>query len=187
MLVAVVQLLLAQAVPPIRPEDVARAIEEGASADRAPIMPLVQPSDAENYRVICGLLSTPLSRVRALAYDARRAYKTIQPSDIPPEALAAELRVRAIADPIVDGKKRVSIARTIVIAPKGEADPAKVTQPTTLELRPARFTNAFGAAREGIEAEASFPLAAVVPGSEVRVVYDGWECVVPLDQDVLLK
>lgn len=110
-----------------------------------------------------GCLTTPYSRVAALAQAARRAYKPFSPGDVPPEILEPYFEVIAFA--VVDTK-----VEAVVVAKKGAKGLDGVVQPAASEPMPTSFQNLYGAKFEGVGMVARFPLSEYREGSEIRVV-----------------
>lgn len=173
-------LLLADGpVMQMTPPNIQAAIAHGGEAKEMPLY-VLEPKKPGGIRIgpaaareNCGSYSTPFARVATRAYQAKREYKTLKESDLTPEELAPELWVFAAGNP----RKRAANARNVVFVTKS----GTVIQPAAFEPEARTYTNAFGAQAQGTEAFARFPLSALTGGGEIRVVYDSWECVVPVD------
>lgn len=92
---------------------------------------------------------------------------------VKPEDLAPEVWVFATGNP----RNRAANAKTVVIVPRD----GQAVQPTAFEPHTQVYSNAFGVQHEGTEALARFPLSALGQDAEIRVVYDAWECIVPVE------
>jgi len=114
--------------------------------------------------------TTPFSRVVVLAQAAKRKYKDIRPSEVPPAAVAAgELHVYAAARQAATGG--IASVDAVVILPKG-GDRKAALQPLKTIQDTSQYKNLMGAVFEGKSMTAVFPLSALAERNEVHVVYD---------------
>ena len=98
----------------------------------------------------------------------------------------------ALAQTAATDDGMVATVLSVVLARRGSKDPADVIQPLKTTEMTAEYQNLAGTAFKGMGVVAVFPLNALVPDSEIRVVFDrtarGFsglsmcrECTVPLN------
>lgn len=157
--------LRAQVVTEMTPERIAEAIALGSQSKKLEY-PRVKGGPAW-----CALV-TPFGRVARAAFEAKRAYKTFAPANITPEMLAPNVDVVCPSQCVVVActhRLGVASVRAIVITGKSGASPE---QPISSEPMPEVYRNAFGSADEASGLLATFPVSALKPGRELRVVFD---------------
>jgi hypothetical protein len=150
----------AQLVAEMTPQQIERAIAEGASAKKA------EPYKIGNFALTAGTFTTPYQRVVLAAFEAKKAYKPFTAADVTPDLVAPEIRVRALPFTFKDG---VASVVAVVVTKRGTRD---ATQPISSAPFDMEFSNAFGKTIAGKGIEASFPLSLVDAANEIRIVMD---------------
>jgi len=141
---------------------------------------------------LIGSFSTPFARVVQAALAPRKKGSPFATADVTPDLTAPELHVIALAQTAVTDDGMVATVLSVVLARRGSKDPADVIQPLKTTEMTAEYQNLAGTAFKGMGVVAVFPLNALVPDSEIRVVFDrtarGFsglsmcrECTVPLN------
>ncbi len=152
----------ADVVTDMTSERIKEAIAEGQRTQ--PKIYLVEKGDA-----YC-ILSTPFSRVRQLAHQAKKEYRDFTDADVTPEIIAAEARFYC---PSIktdsNGLRRGNVTAIVITEKDGKGAPIR---PTAMEKEAEKFANAFGATAEGTAVSATFPLDVLKSGRELHVVYD---------------
>lgn len=152
----------AQMVTEMTPDRVKEAVAEGRALKEEKVYSLSRSS------AYC-IFSTPYNRVRSAAFEAKKQYRDFAETDVTPNMLAPEARFFCPSIAINQTGLRRANPTTAVIIEKGKPEPIR---PTSVELSPEKFSNAFGAKAEGEGMVVSFPLAVLKAGSEFHVVYD---------------
>lgn len=88
-----------------------------------------------------------------------------------PELTAPELHVIALAQTAATDDGMVATVLSVVLARRGSKEPADVIQPLKTTELTEQYQNLAGTAFKGTGV-AVFPLSALVPNSEIRVVFD---------------
>jgi len=161
----------AQIIEQLTPEQVAEAIALGAKPKDATKL-LGRYVLRDRGRMI-GIVTTPFSRVVALAREAHEVYKPLTPETVPATALAPEVRIYAGPQRVSkEGGTDLANVRAIVLAPRMSKTREGIVQPTSTEPSVERYTNLFGAEWNRVGMTAVFPIAEYTNRREVRVVFD---------------
>jgi hypothetical protein len=156
----------AQVVTEMTPERVVEAIAFGSQAKTLEYTRLKGNGPSE-----C-VLVTPFMRVARASFDAKRAYKTFAPADVPPEMLTATVDVVCPSKCVVEACSRsfgVANVQAVVITAPGGGSPQ---QPISSQPMPEVYSNAFRVTDQASGLLATFPAAALQSGRELHVVYD---------------
>jgi hypothetical protein len=89
-----------------------------------------------------------------------------------PELTAPELHVIALAQTAATDDGMVTTVLSVVVARRGSKDPGDVIQPLKTSELMAQYQTLAGTTFKGTGVVAVFPLSALVPNSESRVVFD---------------
>lgn len=123
---------------------------------------------------IVAIVTTPYTRVVALALEAHEKYETVTAADLPADALLPEVRVHA-------GPRRrfargrpddLANVRAIALTPHKSKDRSEAILPTRSEEVAAKYSNLFGAEWEGVGMAATFPASRFLDGLDVHIVFD---------------
>jgi hypothetical protein len=140
---------------------------------------------------LIGSFSTPFSRVVQAAVAARRKAMPIGVSDVPAKLLAEELHVVATAQKGWPDDTMIATVQSVVLTMPGTSGPS-VVQPQRTEELTTEYRALYGISSTEPGIVAIFPLAALTPGSVIRVTFDRpargltglsmcRECVIPVD------
>lgn len=121
---------------------------------------------------LIGSFSTPFARVVQAALAARRKGNSFPPANVTSNLTAPELHVIALAQPAAADDTMVTTVQSVVLARRGSKNPADVIQPLNTTELTAEYQNLVGTTFKGTGVVAMFPLSALVPDSEIRVVFD---------------
>lgn len=102
---------------------------------------------------------------------ARRATLS-RPADVTPDLTAPELHVIALAQTAATDDGMLATVLSVVLARRGRKDPGDVLQPLKTNELTAQYQTLAGTAFKGTGVVAVFPLGALVPDTEIRVVFD---------------
>lgn len=164
-----------QVIVTMTPESVDEAIrlaaDEKASA-RFLDAYVVQTRAGWGNGPLIGSFSTPFSRVVQAALAARKKGSSFSPADVSPDLTALELHVIALAQTAATDDGMLATVLSVVFARRGSKDPGDVIQPLRTTELTAQYQNPAGTAFKGTGVVAVFPLSALVPNSEIRVVFD---------------
>lgn len=160
----------AQVVGELTPDVVRSAITLGTTAKAAPFYEVRVPGlFGSLYKPRLGYFTTPYLRIAQAAYEAKKFYKPFTEADVSTVMTSLELHVYGTAQAV---GARVASVQAILIAPKGEHDPAKAIRPTSTAEVPVGFRNLMGMEAKGTSLMAVFPLNVLREGFEVHVIYD---------------
>jgi hypothetical protein len=141
---------------------------------------------------LIGSFSTPFARVVQAALAARKRGESFTTTNVTPDLIVPELHVIATSQLSATDDAMMASVQSVILAPHGSKNAADVVQPLkTMELTE-DYQNLNGTTFEGSGVVAIFPLSALTPNSEIRVVFDRIargssalstcrECVVPLN------
>jgi hypothetical protein len=160
LLLAALPLALATTAAELTPTEIQAALDSGAKAKK------LETIEIKKGRVSC-YVTTPTSRVQYAGHRAKKEYKTLAVADVAPELLAPEVQILCGSTKTHESQNTIADVKAIVIVPKG----GEPIQPTSKEVMPEMYRNAYGPTAEGEGMMASFPLDAFKQGSVVHVVY----------------
>lgn len=125
--------------------------------------------------------TTPYSRVAAAAQEAKKKYEPFTEAHVTPEMIAPVVEVLTWPQKAMvydgSGKTGPPISVTaVVVAPAKSKDPSQAIRPMEQIDLDRKYQNLLGATWEAKGILATFPLAVVSVGNEVRVVYEGKGC-----------
>jgi hypothetical protein len=121
---------------------------------------------------LIGSFSTPFARVVQVARVARKKGRALAAADLTPDLITPELHVIALAQPAATDDGMVATVLSVVVGRRGSKGPADVIQPLKTTELTAQYQNLVGTNFKGTGVVAVFPLSALVPDSEIRVVFD---------------
>lgn len=165
----------AQAAEPPRPrlatDKVREAIEWGRRASDADLRQY-ELKTAENWQVD---FDTPFLRVAQLAAGLARGGKDPAESDVPEAVLVEELHVYVHARQAEASATALPNFEYVMVTRPGPNGRTESVLPTALDrfVRQVPIPGYYGPARVAQSVRASFPMGALVPGGEVRVVLHG--------------
>jgi len=121
---------------------------------------------------LIGSFSTPFARVVQAALAARKKGSAFAAGDVTPDLIAPELHVIALAQTAASDDGMIATVLSVVLGRRGSKDPADVIQPLRTTELTAQYQSLVGTAFKGTGVVAVFSLSALVPDSEIRVVFD---------------
>jgi hypothetical protein len=113
--------------------------------------------------------TTPFSRVVAATYAAKRKYEPFEAANVTAAMVAPVLTVHVPA--FLRGEKAVKEEvvepeAMVIATPQGT-----IIRPPSSSRDPQAWSNAFGASKAGQNLTALFPITALAPGNEFRIVF----------------
>jgi hypothetical protein len=162
-------LLLTLAAASLDLSDADTMIAINCGAGKAPCDPI------GNYVVASGsgptvTIETPFLKVRLFASAEKRKYRDVRIIDVPAALRSPRFTVRAEAKSGPDFASPVLSVDHVIVVTRGRNGVEEIHQPLALEEKPERWSNAYGATKEGRSIRADFPLELLRPGAEIRVV-----------------
>ena len=153
---------------------------------------VLQPRAGWGHGPLIGTFSTPFSRVVQAALTARKKGHAFTMNDVAADLVVPELHVIATPQPAASDESAVAGVLSIVIAPRGAKNATELVEPLNRMELSEQYQALHGIEIKGPATVAVFPLSAVVPNSEIRVMFDRvargvWgasacrECIVPFD------
>ena len=153
-------------------EDAIRLAADEKAAARLLDAYVVQTRAGWGNGPLIGSLSTPFARVVQAAVAARKRGSAFAPADVTPDLIAPELHVIALTQTAATDDGMVATVLSVVLGRRGSKGPADVIQPLRTSELTAQYQNLVGTAFKGTGVVAVFPLSALMPDSEIRVVFD---------------
>lgn len=162
------------ALPAMTPERIRQAIKWGESAPEKELEQYTLGSE----RTWIVNFDTPFLRVAQLARAMKIQNQPLGEEDIPPKVVAQEVHLYAHARLSVAGTSARDLPNIeyVAIAKPNPNGPSESILPSSLQSFVRRVPNDGsydGPARLARSVKAIFPLSALVPGNEVRIVFEG--------------
>jgi hypothetical protein len=180
---------VAATLAPAALEDAIHLVEDEKAARRFLEAYVLQTRAGWGQGPLIGSISTPFARVVQAALTARKQGNAFTIADVTPELMAPELHVIVLSQQPTYDESTMATVQSVFLAQHGTPTGR---QPSRKEQLTKEYQNRYGIASDRPGIVAVFPLDAVTPGAEVRVVFDRivrgatassgcLDCVVPLD------